>query len=55
MNRKSANALRRLVLVDDGTDWILIVTILAQRDDGVFTSPKGECGLLLVSGSIGLQ
>ena len=31
--------------MDDEPDWILIVTILAQRDDGVFTSPKGECGL----------
>lgn len=27
--------------MDDGPDWILIVTILAQRDDGVCTSPKG--------------
>ena len=40
-DRKTANALRGLVLVDEGLDWILIVTILAQRDDGVCTSPKG--------------
>ena len=27
--------------MDDGLDWISIVTILAQRDDGGFTWPKG--------------
>lgn len=27
--------------MDDGLDWIVVVTILAQRDNGVFTSPKG--------------
>ena len=27
--------------VDDGPDWIVIVTILAQRDDDSSLSPKG--------------
>ena len=28
-------------LVDDGQDWIMIVTLPAQRDDGCSLSPKG--------------
>ena len=27
--------------VDDGLDWIMIVTLPAQRDDGCSLSPKG--------------
>ncbi len=27
--------------MDEGPDWIFIVIVLAQRHDGVFTSPKG--------------
>lgn len=41
MDGENAHDGRRLVLVDDGPDWILIVQILAQRDDGVIFSPKG--------------
>ncbi len=36
--------------MDDGLDWISIVTTLAQRDDGVFTWPKGGYDRLSISG-----
>ena len=34
----------------EGLDWILFVIQLAQRDEGVFTSPKGGYGCLSICG-----
>lgn len=38
----------------DEPDWILTVIIVAQRDDGGFTSPKGRM-TVFASGGIELQ
>lgn len=53
MNRETANDLRRLVLVDDGPDWILIVPILSQRDDGVLLLRPKEDMAVSASGATG--
>ena len=37
----TVKVLRRLALINEGLDWMLVVTLSGQGDDGVFTSPKG--------------
>ena len=37
----TVKVLRRLALINEELDWMFVVILSVQGDDGVFTSPKG--------------